>query len=48
MVTLSDIENGYYYWDTENSHANNTVSANELPENVDVYFQDEKLFGIYI
>lgn len=52
MVTLSDIENGYY-WDTENSHANNTVSANdfianELPENVDVYFQDEKLFGIYI
>lgn len=46
MVSISDIENGWYYWETENSHANNTVSANdfienELPPNVDVYFQDE-------
>ena len=46
MVSISDIENGYYYWETKNSHANNLVSANdfilnELPENVDVYFQDE-------
>lgn len=46
MVSISDIENGWYYWETENSHANNTVSANdfienELPLNVDVYFQDE-------
>ena len=35
-----------YYWETENSHANNTETANdfiknELPLNVDVYSQDE-------
>ena len=46
MVSISDIQNGSYYWETEDSHANNTVSANdfienELPSNVDVYFQDE-------
>ena len=46
MVSISDIENGYYYWETKCPQANNTVSANdfisnELPENVDVYFQDE-------
>ena len=46
MVSISDIENGWYYWETENSHANNTVSANdfienELPSNVDVYFKYE-------
>lgn len=46
MVSISDIENGRYYWETENSHADNTESANnfienELPPNVDVYLQDE-------
>ena len=46
MVSISDIENGWYYWETEFSHANNIVSAddfikNELPPNVDVYFPDE-------
>ena len=46
MVSISDIENGQYYWETENSHADNTESANnfienELPPNADVYFQDE-------
>lgn len=46
MVSISDIENGRYYWETENSHADNTESAedfikNELPPNADVYFQDE-------
>ena len=48
MVSTSDIQNGQYYWETKYSHANNTESAddfilNELPENVDVYFQDENL-----
>lgn len=46
MVSISDIQSGQYYWETEVSHANNIVSAddfikNELPPNVDVYFQDE-------
>ena len=46
MVSTSDIQNVQYYWETKYSHANNTESAddfvlNELPENVDVYFQDE-------
>lgn len=46
MVSISDIENGQYYWETEDSHANNTETAydfikNELPSNVDVYFQDK-------
>ena len=46
MVSISDIENGQYYWETEISHADNTESANnfienELPPNVDVYLQDE-------
>lgn len=46
MVSTSDIQNGQYYWETKYSHANNIESAddfvlNELPENVDVYFQDE-------
>jgi len=46
MVSISDIENGRYYWETEVSHANNTESAddfikNELPSNADVYLQDE-------
>ena len=41
MVSISDIENGRYYWETEYSHANNTESANdfiknELPSNVKV------------
>lgn len=45
MVSISDIQNGSYYWETEDSHANNTETANdfiknELPPNVDVYFQD--------
>lgn len=46
MVSILDIENGRYYWETEVSHANNTESAddfikNELPSNADVYLQDE-------
>ena len=46
MVSISDIENGRYYWETEYSHANNTESANdfiknELSESIEVYFQDE-------
>ena len=46
MVSISDIQNGSYYWETEVSHANNIESTydfieNELPQNVDVYFQDE-------
>ena len=46
MVSISDIQKGRYYWKTEVSHANNIVSVddfikNELPQNVDVYFQDE-------
>lgn len=45
MVSISDIENGRYYWETEHSHANNMETAddfikNELPESIDVYFQD--------
>ena len=32
MVSISDIENGWYYWETEKSHANNTVSANDFIE----------------
>jgi len=46
MVSISDIQNDSYHWGTEDSHANNTETANdfiknELPPNVDVYFQDE-------
>lgn len=46
MVSISDIENGWYYGETEVSRASNIESAydfieNELPQNVDVYFQDE-------
>ena len=46
MVSISDIQNGKYYWETKHSHANTTETANdfvenELPQNVDVYFQDE-------
>lgn len=46
MVSISNIQNGSYYWETEDSHANNTETANdfienELPSNVDVYFQDK-------
>lgn len=46
MVSISDIQNGQYYWETKYSHANNTETANdfienELPQNVDVYFQDK-------
>lgn len=46
MVSISDILSGQYYWETEVSHANNTETAidfvdNELPQNVDVYLQDE-------
>ena len=46
MVSISDIQNGSYYWETEDSHTNNTETANdfiknELPPNVDVYFHDE-------
>lgn len=45
MVSVSDIENGRYYWETVNPHANNTETAydfikNELPESIEVYFQD--------
>lgn len=45
MVSISDIQNGKYYWETEYSHANNTETAddfikNELPESIEVYFQD--------
>lgn len=46
MVSISDIRSGQYCWKTECTHANNTETANdfvenELPQNVDVYFQDE-------
>ena len=46
MVSISDIESGSYHWETKDSHANNTETANdfienELPPNVDVYLQDE-------
>lgn len=46
MVSISDIQNGSYHWGTEDSHANNTETANdfiknELSSNVDVYFQDK-------
>ena len=46
MVTISDIKNGRYFWETANPHANNTETANdfienELPESIKVYFQDE-------
>lgn len=46
MVSISDIQSGSYYWETENSHADNIETANdfiknELPSNVDVYFQDK-------
>ena len=46
MVSVSDIKNGRYFWETANPHANNTETANdfienELPENIKVYFQDE-------
>ena len=49
MVSISDIESGRYHWETANSHAYNAETANdfienELPENIEVYFQD----GIYI
>lgn len=45
MVSISDIESGRYHWETANSHADNTETANdfienELPENIEVYFQD--------
>lgn len=45
MVTISDLENGRYYWETEIPHANNTETAddfikNELPESIEVCFQD--------
>ena len=46
MVSISDIESGSYHWETKDSHANNTETANdfienELPPDVDVYLQDE-------
>ena len=46
MISISDIQNCQYYWETKYSHTNNTETANdfienELPQNVDVYFQDE-------
>ena len=46
MVSISNIQNGSYHWETEVSHANNIERAydfieNELPQNVYVYFQDE-------
>ena len=45
MVSVSDIENGRYYWETVNPHANNAETAdnfikNELPESIEVCFQD--------
>lgn len=45
MVSISDIESGWYHWETANSHADNAETANdfienELPENIEVYFQD--------
>ena len=45
MVSVSDIENGLYYWETVNPHANNAETAdnfikNELPESIEVCFQD--------
>lgn len=45
MVSVSDIKNGRYFWETANPHADNTETANdfienELPENTEVYFQD--------
>ncbi len=45
MVSISDIESGRYHWETANSHADNVETANdfienELPENIEVYFQD--------
>ena len=33
MVSISDIEDGSYYWETEVSHANNIVSANDFIKN---------------
>ena len=46
MVSISDIESGSYHWETKDSHANNTETANDfienkLPPDVDVYLQDE-------
>nr|DAU83442.1 MAG TPA: hypothetical protein [Caudoviricetes sp.] len=29
MVSISDIENGRYYWETVNPHADNTETAND-------------------
>lgn len=45
MVSVSDIKNGRYFWETASPNANNTGTANdfienELPENTEVYFQD--------
>ena len=33
MVSISDIQNGQYYWETKYSHANNTETANDFIEN---------------
>lgn len=32
MVSISDIENGWYYWETEVSHADNIESAYDFIE----------------
>lgn len=45
MVSISDIDNGWYYWETVKFSSCNTETANdfienELPENIEVYFQD--------
>ena len=33
MVSISDIQNGSYHWGTEDSHANNTETANDFIKN---------------
>ena len=32
MVSILDIQNGQYYWETKYSHANNTETANDFIE----------------
>lgn len=51
MVTIQDIENGSYYWETMESHANNHVTMsdfieNELPDDVIIHSVDGTLAEI--
>lgn len=51
MVTIQDIENGGYYWETMEPHANNHVTMsdfieNELPDDVIIHSVDGTLAEI--